>query len=127
MNINPKKLLPSQDFLKPGTIAYIKTCINEGKEDELPPDPIVRKNGEGLYVVIDGHNLAAVMTRLGRTMEVVEATTSGDYAANESQASQTRAAELRKKFDSCLEEQQRVALQGIRSFNDLLEKYPTNS
>lgn len=123
MLVSPNQIAPSQDFLKENTIRFIFSCLNDGKNDELPPSPLVRKDETGVFVAIDGHNLIAVRLFRGEDVEVVEATSSTDGLPPTSQANATRNQELAEKFDLVLEEQKRVAASGILSFADLIARY----
>lgn len=123
MKVNPNSILPSQNFLKEGTVRFIAECIRENKLDMLPPAPIVRNDEQGRLVAIDGHNLIAVKSCLGQDIEVHVATSASDGVAETSEANKIRNQELANKFDVTLSEQQRVASEGIASFADLIAKY----
>lgn len=124
MLVSPNKIRPSQDFLKPGTVRFILECIRTGDTEELPPTPLVRTDEEGGLVAIDGHNLIAVRCFLGQEIEVIPATSAEDGLPPTSEANIERNKELVLKYDTVLNEQRRVATEGITSFADLIAKYP---
>ncbi len=70
MKVSPKTILPSQNFLKPKTVAFIFDCLRDGNFDDLPPTPIVRKDDNGNLIAIDGHNLIAVRLYRHEDIEV---------------------------------------------------------
>jgi hypothetical protein len=124
MLVNSNKIRPSQDFLKPGTVQFIFDCIRSGNTDELPPTPLVRAGDDGELVAIDGHNLIAVRHFLKQKVEVIPATSASDGLPETSEANIERNKELAAKYDTVLDEQHRVAGEGIASFDDLIAKYP---
>lgn len=124
MRVSPEQILPSQDFLKPKTIAYILNCIDKGELDKLPPDPIVRKNENGDLVAIDGHNLIAVKLHLGEDIKVHLATSAEDGLPADSEENIQRNKDLKDKFDTVLEDNKRIQKQVINNFSDLLARYP---
>jgi hypothetical protein len=124
MQVSPEQILPSQDFLKERTCRFIFECLNTGNLEELPPTPLVRKDPEGRLVAIDGHNLIAVRYNRNEPIEVIVATSSTDGLPATSEANVTRNQELAAKYDTVLDEQRRVAAEGITSFAALIEKYP---
>ncbi len=124
MLVNPNKIRPSQDFLKPGTVRFIFDCIHNGNTDELPPTPLVRTDDDGELVAIDGHNLLAVRCFLNQGVEVIAATSPHGGLSETSEANIERNKELATKYDIVLDEQHRVAAEGIHSLADLIAKYP---
>ena len=124
MKISPATILPSQDFLKEGTVRFILGCLRTGNLDELPPTPLVRRNEDGQLVAIDGHNLIAVRQFRNEDIDVIVAGSADDGLPPTSEANITRNQELAAKFDTVLSEQQRVAAEGVGSFDDLIAKYP---
>lgn len=124
MLVSPNKICPSQDFLKPATVRFIFECLRTGNTDDLPPTPLVRTNDNGELVAIDGHNLIAVRCFLGQEIEVIPATSADDGLPATSDANIDRNKELASKYSTVLDEQRRVAAEGITSFTDLIRKYP---
>ena len=124
MLISPNNIRPSQDFLKPDTVRFIFESIRTGKTDELPPTPLVRTDEDGGLVAIDGHNLIAVRCFLGQEVEVIPVTSAEDGLPPTSEANIERNKELASKYDTVLDEQRRVATEGITSFANLIAKYP---
>jgi hypothetical protein len=124
MQVSPDQILPSQDFLKEKTVRFIFECLNTGNTEELPPTPLVRQDSEGRLVAIDGHNLIAVRQYRNEPIEVIVATSPTDGLPATSEANNTRNQELADKYDTVLDEQRRVAAEGITSFSALIEKYP---
>ena len=123
MLVSPEQIAPSQDFLKEKTVRFILSCFRSGNTDELPPTPLVRKDEAGNLVAIDGHNLIAARLARREEVEVIIAESATDGLPPTSEANITRNEELAAKFDSVLEERQKVAAEGIRTFGDLVEKY----
>lgn len=121
--INPIEIEPSQNFLKEKTVRFILQCVRNGEEDQLPPMPIVRRDDDGKLVAIDGHNLLAVKAFYGQTQEVHVAKSANDGLSDDSEASTLRNQDLHDKFESCLDERDAAQNDGVRSFNDLIEKY----
>lgn len=124
MQVSPEQILPSQDFLKERTVRFIFECLNTGNVEDLPPTPLVRQDPEGRLVAIDGHNLIAVRYNRNEPIKVIVATSSTDGLPATSEANITRNQELADKYDTVLDEQRRVAAEGITSFGALIEKYP---
>lgn len=124
MLVSADKIRPSQDFLKPGTVRFIFECIRTDNTEELPPTPLVRTDEAGELVAIDGHNLIAVRCFLGQAVEVIPATSAEHGLPPTSKANIERNKELASKYDTVLDEQRRVAAEGITSFADLIAKYP---
>lgn len=124
MKISPQNILPSQDFLKERTVRFILECLRSGNTEDLPPTPLVRKNEAGQFVAIDGHNLIAVRLYRNEDIEIFVAESADDGLPPMSEANIMRNQELATKFDTVLGEQRKVAAEGIRSFDDLLAKYP---
>ena len=124
MKVSPEHILPSQDFLKERTVRFIFGCLRTGNIDELPPTPLVRENSKGQLVAIDGHNLIAARRFRDEEVDVIVATSAHDGLPPTSEANITRNQELADKFDIVLQEQERVATEGITSFDDLIAQYP---
>lgn len=124
MKISPETILPSQDFLKERTVRFIIECLRTDNTEELPPTPLVRYNENGQLVAIDGHNLIAVRRFRDEEVDVIVAESAHDGLPPTSEANSTRNQELADKFDTVLDEQRRVAAEGIVSFDSLLAKYP---
>ncbi len=126
IGISTKKIKPSQDFLKEGTVDFILDCIAENKKDKLPPAPIVRENPDSLgeYIAIDGHNLLAVKDFLKEEVDVYVAESGGDFIDGNSEAIAIRNQELKDKFDFVLNESHRIEKEGVSGFSDLCKKYP---
>ena len=123
MLISPEKIAPSRTFLKERTVKFIFSCLREGNTEELPPTPLVRKDDEGNLVAIDGHNLIAVRQFRGEDIEVIVAESASDGLPPTTKANITRNEELAAKYDSVLDERQRVAAEGIITFADLIAQY----
>jgi hypothetical protein len=124
VKVDAAKILPSQDYLKEDTVKFIFDCLHDGKIDSLPPKPFVRKNPDGKLVAIDGHNLIAVCRYRKKPVDVIMVGSASDSLPPISAANRARNVELAKKFDSAVTMQQNVALRGIKSFDDLIAKYP---
>ena len=122
--VNTQDVSPSQDFLKENTLRFILDCIKNGKEDELPPEPILRKDSDGNLIAIDGHNLLAVNGLLKRPTRVHIAEDATDGLPETGDANITRNKDLAEKFELSLAERDRVAEEGVKSFADLTAKYP---
>lgn len=122
--ISPEVILPSQDFLKEKTVRYIFDCIAKGQLADLPPTPLVRKDEAGKFVAIDGHNLIAVRLFRNEPVEVIIAESPQDGLPPTTEANIERNRELAKKFDTVLEDRNRVEQEGITSFFDLIQQYP---
>ena len=123
MLISPTKIAPSQDFLKEKTVGFIFDCLRTGNTADLPPTPLVRTDKAGNFVAIDGHNLIAVRQFRGEDIEVIVAESATDGLPPTSPANITRNKELAAKFNSVLDERQKVAAQGIATFAELIAKY----
>lgn len=123
MLISPEQIAPSQDFLKEGTVRFIFSCLRSGNTKELPPTPLVRKDDKGNLVAIDGHNLIAVRQFRGEDIEVIVAESSTDGLPPTTEANITRNEELAAKYDSVLDDRQKVAAEGIVTFSDLIARY----
>ena len=123
MLISPKKIAPSQDFLKEHTVRFIFSCLRDGNTKDLPPMPLVREDDEGKLVAIDGHNLIAVRQFRDEDIEVIVAESATDGLPPTTEANVTRNEELAAKYDSVLDERRRVATEGIVSFTDLIARY----
>lgn len=122
---------PSQNYLKEDTTCFILQCIIDGKEDNLPPAPIVRLDPvSGRYVAIDGHNLLAICQLLHRECDVYVAEAPNDklddhkVPNSRAEALRQRNDDLEEKFEQVLIEAKRLESQGITSFWELIQKYP---
>lgn len=124
MQVSPDTILPSQNFLKEKTVRFILDCISNGRFDDLPPTPLVRADETGRLIAIDGHNLIAVKLFRNEPIDVIVAESAQDGLPPISEANKTRNQELLEKFDTVLAEQRRVENEGIKTFHDLLQKYP---
>jgi hypothetical protein len=124
MKVSPEQILPSQNFLKPGTVQFILRCLNTGKTEELPPPPLVVEDENGRMIAVDGHNMIAVSRYRGELVKVSIAKSATDGLPPTSAANDTRNQELADKYDTVLDEQRRVAAEGITSFDSLLSQYP---
>lgn len=124
MKVLANSILPSQNFLKEGTLAFIDKCIKSGDLDNLPSKPIVRKNYDGELIAIDGHNLIAYMAHSDEFVDVHIAQSADDGLPLISEANIERNKDLRNKFGSVVSDQKKVANEGIRSFSDLIERFP---
>ncbi len=123
MKVSPETILPSQDFLKPKTVAFIFECIREGKYDELPPSPIVRNDDKGNLIAIDGHNLIAVKLYRHEQVEVHLANSSTDGLQPVSDANIQRNKDLYEKFDTVIEDYTKLQAEGISNFENLITRY----
>ncbi len=123
VNVDPNTVAPSQDFLKEKTLNFIFECIRNRREYELPPTPIVRKDQAGKLVAIDGHNILAAMTHLGRNVDVHVATSKTDGLIDNSEATKLRNKDLFDKFGESLEERDKTIKSGVSTFHDLVNKY----
>jgi len=121
--------MPSQDFLKEKTVAYILRCYFQKKEEDLPPSPIVRVDPETKkYIAIDGHNLLAVNDLLNKKTKVYIALSPHDtIVIPETGLPESiiqRNKDLKEKYDSCILEAKSVTKKGITSFTILRKQYP---
>lgn len=129
IKVKAKDIIPSQDFVKEGTIGYILECIVNNEEDKLPPTPIVRNNPDGQgYIAIDGHNLIIMYDLLERDCEVYLAESSDDKLIELPKSSQDAIAkrneDLTQKYNQVIEDVIQLKNKGISSFKDLRAKYP---
>ncbi len=118
--VETKAIAPSQDFLKEETIRHILKHVNE--PEELPPTPIVRKDGEG-YIAIDGHNLLAVADMMEGRCEVYCAESEDDLLPGEGDAIEKRNADLKEKFRKVATLAEEMEREGISAVADLRKKY----
>lgn len=123
MRVSPEQILPSQDFLKPHTIGFILECIQNGELDRLPPDPIVREDDDGNLIAIDGHNLIAVKLYRHEDIDVYLAKSADDGLPATTSANVQRNVDIRDKFNTVIDERAIVKAKGIKTFQDLLERY----
>jgi len=124
ITLNPRAILPSQDFLKPQTVKFISECIVKGNYDDLPPTPIVRQDDLGRYIAIDGHNLIAVRVFRNENIEVHVAHNDHDGLPEITEENKQRNADLLEKFDAVVQFQKAAESKGIRSFEDLIKSNP---
>lgn len=123
MKVSAEQILPSQDFLKPRTVAFILECFASGKLEELPPSPIVRKDDSGNLIAIDGHNLIAVTLKRGEDIEVHLATSPDDGLEPTSEANIQRDKDLKEKYESVIADSKQLQQEDIRTFRDLVDRY----
>ena len=123
MLVQPDKILPSQNFLKPDTIYYIFMCIKKGEAEKLPPAPIVRKDKSGNLIAIDGHNLIAVRFSLGEDIEVHLATSADAGLPADSESNIERNKDLKEKFETVITDNKQLQESGARTFGDLVASY----
>jgi hypothetical protein len=123
MKVSPEQLVPSQDFLKPHTVAFILECIRKGNFDQLPPTPIIREGENGELIAIDGHNLIAVKLHRNEQIEVHLAKSRDDSLPANTEANIQRNNDLRGKFDFVLTERVRLHNAGVDTFQDLIGRY----
>jgi hypothetical protein len=121
MKVSPSLILPSQDYLKPDSIKFIYQCINSGRLNELLPPPIVRRDKDGNLIAIDGHNLIAVKLHRGEDIEVHLAKLDDDGLPETNEANIKRNIDLKKRFNSVIEDRARTKAKGIEAFADLIE------
>ena len=121
IRIKTADIIPSQDFIKDGTIRYIKDCINKGREDELPPTPIIRKHPKtSKYIAIDGHNLLVAYDSLDKELEMYVAESKDDGLTGSSDAIMKRNQDLKEKFDQVLESIKNI---DVKTIGELRKKY----
>ncbi len=120
--LKTSQIIPSQDYLKEGTVKFIVDCIEQGKTSELPPLPIVRPFGD-YYIAIDGHNLIAVMEHMNRDVKVFVVSTKNDKLPGTDDATQARNIELDQKFDGLEASMLETQKKGIHNFKGLVDKY----
>lgn len=120
IKINPSTIRPSQDFLKKDTLAFIKENFDKGAFDKMPPIPIVRKAPDESYIAIDGHNLLAFYTMHKMECEVFVAEHADDGIPGNFEMIKKRNADLKEKYDSALEQSEKLADKGIHTIEDLL-------
>jgi hypothetical protein len=119
ITIGPHRVLPSQDTLNKNTLLHIFSCYRDQKLDRLPPPPIVREHPiTKMLITIDGHNLLAINTSLGKDTRVYVASSPTDVLEGESEAIQLRNQDLHEKFDKVLE-----LVSPKNTFKSLLKKY----
>ena len=97
--------------------------MKSGDEELLPPPPIVRRDQSGNLVAIDGHNLLACRAYFNQAQHVHIATSADDKLTETSEADILRNKDLKDKFETSITERDTASENGIRSFDDLIEKY----
>ncbi len=117
---NPSLVRPSQDFLKKGTLVFIKDNYEKGNFDKLPPTPIVRKDLNNELVAIDGHNLLAFYTKINLDCEVYVAESKNDGILGNSEMILKRNNDLFEKYDTVLGDADALSKKGINTIKDLL-------
>lgn len=122
ITLDPGNIKPSQDFLKPDTLAFIEENYNRGFLDKLPPTPIVRENPQGGYIAIDGHNLLAFYAFKKLECEVYVAENKNDGLLGDSEMIQKRNKDLYEKYDAVLIEVDKLGEKGIGSIRDLVKR-----
>ena len=125
--VNPSQVLPSQDFLKDGTVRMIANALASGQLGRVPPPPIVRSaNFSERPVAIDGHNLLAVKLLMGENCLVYLAEHSNDHlpASADDPAIEQRNRDLSDKFAASDTEARRLLESGITGMSGLLTHYP---
>lgn len=123
MTVDPNGIYPSQSFLKTKTFKYIFECLRTGQRDKLPPPPIVRDDGQGHYVAIDGHNLLAVMAFRHEPVEVLVADSTDPVLPETSEANIQRNRALQASYGTVLAEREKVRQKGYATFADIVRKY----
>jgi len=123
MLVSPETIAPSQNFLKEKTVKFILACLREEDFDDLPPTPLVRKDGNGKLVAIDGHNLIAVRLFRKEDVEVLVAESPEDGLPPTTEANILRNQELATKYDTVLDERRKVEAEGIITFADLIAQH----
>ena len=123
MKVSPESILPSQNFLKPKTIAFIFDCIRESKYEDLPPAPIVRRDDKGNLIAIDGHNLIAVKLYRHEQIEVHVANNANDGLQPISDANIQRNKDLYEKYERVIDYYTELQNEGISNFEDLITRY----
>lgn len=123
MKVKPQTILPTQDFLKPGTVAYIFNCIKSNHPEHLPPAPIVKKNEDGNLLAIDGHNLIAVKHYLKEDIDIHIASSRDEGIEVKDQKDEDRNTDLRAKFDQVDALREQTIKSGINTFDDLIFKH----
>jgi cytidyltransferase-like protein len=125
--IDPRQVLPSQDFLKDGTVRMIADALACGQLNRVPPPPIVRTvTFSERPVAIDGHNLLAVRLLLGENCLVYLAEHPHDHlplSADDS-AINDRNRDLTDKFAASEVEARRLITEGMAGMPSLLSRYP---
>jgi cytidyltransferase-like protein len=125
--VDPRQVLPSQDFLKDGTMRMIANALACGQLNRLPPPPIVRTaTFSERPVAIDGHNLLAVKLLMGENCLVYLAEHPNDHLplSTDDSAIDNRNRDLAEKFASSEIEARRLFAQGMTGMSGLLLHYP---
>jgi len=123
MKVSANQILPTQEFLKPDTVKYILECIKTNRLDDLPPQPIVRKDSKGKLIAIDGHNLIAVKAFQGEDINIHLAESPQDGIQGNTEPIKLRNKDLLKRYDSALQDRKKLQTLNINSFSDLISKY----
>ena len=119
ITVGPHRVLPSQNDLNKDTLLFIFRCYRDQKIKDLPPPPIVREDPvTKILIAIDGHNLLAINTSLGKDTQVYVASSPTDVLEGKSDAIKLRNRDLYEKFDQVL-----GLVSQKNTFKTLLKKY----
>jgi len=124
--IDPRTVLPSQDFLKEGTVKFIVDCLSRGDLAKLPPPPMVRcVDFSQRLVAIDGHNLLAIKAITGENCLVYLANSPSDFIQADAAASgvSERNKDLNEKFSLAEIEARRLFACGVQNVMAIAEQY----
>ncbi len=119
LKTNPSVIRPSQDFLTEDTLNFIKRNFEAGDFGKLPPAPVVRKDENGRYVAIDGHNILAFYSLKNMECDVYVAERKEDKLEGDSEMIVKRNQDLFEKYELVLEEANVLRTRGISTINDL--------
>lgn len=109
-------VLPTQNFLKPGTVRHILGLLAAGRFEDLPPEPIVRKHGDSL-LALDGHNKLAVFASRDEPVQVYIADYAQDALPGSDAAIQQRNKDLAERFALAVQMHKQA---GIATISDLV-------
>lgn len=124
--VNPRTVLPSQDFLKEGTVKFIVDCLSRGDLAKLPPPPMVRSvDFSHNLVAIDGHNLLAIKAIIGESCLVYLANSPSDFIQSDDATTGvlSRNKDLNDKFSLAETEARRLFACGIKNVLALAGQY----
>lgn len=125
--INPKQIIPSQNFLKDDTVRMIVDALASGQVSCLPPPPLVRTvSFSPRLVAIDGHNLLAVKLLLGENCLVYVTDDHDDTLPTftPNGGVNQRNKELKEKFDISESEARHLYKSGVTGLEFILANYP---